>query len=75
MNTDEQLPEMMTLKETAGYFRCSERHIQNLMTRGLPHFRIGALVRFRREEVLAFLAGDQRLSRHQARRKMSEARG
>ena len=75
MNTNEQLPEIMTLKETAGYFRCSDRHIQNLMTRGLPHFRVGALVRFRREEVLAFLAGNQRLSRHQQRRTTTETLG
>lgn len=39
MNTLEQLPEIMTLKETAAYYRCSERHIQNLIVRGLPHSR------------------------------------
>ena len=55
MNTLEQLPEIMTLKETAAYFRCSERHMQNLILRGLPHFRLGSLIRFRKEEVLQFL--------------------
>jgi len=70
MNTDEQLPEIMTLKETAAYFRCSDRHIQNLLVRGLPHFRLGSLLRFKREEVLAFLEGDQRRVRHRARKNM-----
>ena len=37
MNTLEQLPEIMTLKETAEYYRVSERHMQNLILRGLPH--------------------------------------
>lgn len=73
MNESESLAEIMTLRETAEYFRCSERHIQNLIVRGLPHFRLGSLVRFRREDVLAFLAGNHRLSRHQTRRKITEA--
>ena len=47
MNTLEQLPEIMTLKETAEYYRCSERHMQNLIVRGLPHFRLGSSLRFR----------------------------
>jgi len=67
MNENEQLPEIMTLKETAAYLRCSERHMQNLVLRGLPHFRLGALLRFRRDEVLEFLASNQRLSRHRQR--------
>ena len=67
MNIDEQIPEIMTLKETAAYFRCSERHIQNLIVRGLPHFRLGSLLRFRREDVLGYLAGDRRRVRHKQR--------
>jgi excisionase family DNA binding protein len=72
MNENEQLPEIMTLKEVAAYFRCSERHIQNLIVRGLPHFRLGALLRFRKEEVLQFLANNRNLSRHQQRRQVAE---
>jgi excisionase family DNA binding protein len=75
MNENEQLPEIMTLKETAAYFRCSERHMQNLIVRGLPHFRLGSLVRFRREEVLEFLCSNQRLSRHRQRQKNAERLG
>jgi excisionase family DNA binding protein len=75
MNENEQLPEIMTLKETAAYFRCSPRHMQNLIVRGLPHFRLGSLVRFRREEVLEFLCSNQRLSRHQQRQKIAERLG
>jgi len=72
MNTYDQLPEIMTLKETAAYFRCSQRHIQNLVLSGLPHFRLGALLRFRRDEVIAFLTGNQHLSRHRQRRVILE---
>ena len=72
MNIDEQIPEIMTLKETAAYFRCSERHIQNLIVRGLPHFRLGSLLRFRREDVLGYLAGDRRRIRHKQRQQIAE---
>ena len=73
MHTHASLPEIMNIAETAKYFRCSERHIQNLITRGLPHFKVGALVRFRRDEVIAFLTTNQRLSRHRARQMATAA--
>jgi excisionase family DNA binding protein len=73
MNENEKLPEIMTLKEVAAYFRCSERHMQNLILRGLPHFRLGSLLRFRKEEVLEFLVSNQRLSRHRQRQKIAES--
>ena len=72
MNATEILPEILTLKETATYFRCSDRHIQNLLLQGLPHFRLGSLLRFKREEVLAFLAHDQRRTRHKRRAQARE---
>ena len=75
MNTLEQLPEIMTLKETAEYYRCSERHMQNLILRGLPHFRVGASLRFLRDEVHQFLVTNQRLARHQQRQKIAEKLG
>lgn len=75
MNTFEQLPEIMTLKETAAYYRCSERHIQNLILRGLPHFRLGSSLRFLRDEVHKFLVTNQRLARHQQRQKIAEKLG
>ena len=75
MNIDEQIPEIMTLKEAAAYFRCSERHMQNLILRGLPHFRLGSLLRFRKQEVLEFLASNQRLSRHRQRQQIAEKLG
>jgi len=71
-HTTENLPEIMTLKETAAYFRCSERHIQNLLLQGLPHFRLGSLVRFRREDVLAHLANSPRRARHRRRARTRE---
>ncbi len=64
----------MTLKETAAYFRCSERHMQNLILRGLPHFRLGSLIRFRKDEVLQFLTNDRNLARHRYRQKIAESR-
>ena len=75
MNTLEQLPEIMTLKETAEYYRCSDRHIQNLVIRGLPHFRVGSSLRFLRDEVHKFLVTNQRLARHQQRQKIAERLG
>jgi excisionase family DNA binding protein len=62
----------MTLKETAAYFRCSDRHIQNLLLKGLPHFRLGSLLRFRRDEVIGFLTSSQHLNRHRQRRVILE---
>lgn len=52
----------------AQYLRCSERHIQNLTRHGLPHFRLGALLRFHRDELEAYLLGNERLARHRARK-------
>jgi excisionase family DNA binding protein len=75
MNTLEQLPEIMTLKEVAVYLRCSERHMQNLIVRGLPHFRVGSLIRFRKEEVLQFLTSNQKLSRRRQRQISSGSLG
>ena len=75
MNTLEQLPEIMTLKETAEYYRCSGRHMQNLIVRGLPHFRLGSSLRFLRDEVHQFLVTNQRLARHQQRQKIAERLG
>lgn len=75
MNENEQLPEIMTLKEVAAYFRCSERHMQNLILRGLPHFRVGSLIRFRKEEVIQFLTSNQRFSRRRQRQQIAEKLG
>jgi excisionase family DNA binding protein len=75
MNTLEQLPEIMTLKETAEYYRVSQRHLQNLIVRGLPHFRVGSSLRFLRDDVHQFLVTNQRLSLHQQRQKMAEKLG
>jgi len=75
MNENEQLPEIMTLKEVSAYFRCSERHMQNLIVRGLPHFRVGSLIRFRKEEVLQFLTSNQKLSRRRQRQQIAEKLG
>ncbi len=65
MNTESNtgLPEILTFKDLAEYLRCSERHIQNLTREGLPHFYLGSLVRFRRNEVIEFLSTHNRFGR------------
>lgn len=67
VNTHANLPEIITLRETADLLRVSPRTVQNLLHKGLPHFRVGALLRFRREEVLQFLTSDKPLTLHQQR--------
>ena len=49
--------------------------MQNLIVRGLPHFRVGASLRFLRDEVHQFLVTNQRLARHQQRQKIAERLG
>lgn len=52
MNTEP----LWTLEDVAAHMRCTPRHIQNLVKTGLPHFKIGRLVRFDPEEVRQYLA-------------------
>lgn len=53
--------DVLTRDDVAGLLRCSTRHLDNLMGRGLiPHIRLGRSVRFRRTSVLAALAALER---------------
>ncbi len=47
---------LVNVAEVAEYLACSERHVWNLIARGqLPAYRLGAITRFRPEEVDAFV--------------------
>lgn len=58
------------MDEVAAYFRCSTRHVANLCKSGLPHFYLGRLVRFRRDEVLSFLQTHPRVALHRERQEI-----
>ena len=50
------LPPILSRKETAEILRLTERSIDAMRKTGkLPHFRIGASVRFHRDDVLALI--------------------
>ena len=73
--TSTDLPAILTLRELAEFLRCSERHIQNLIRIGLPCFYLGSLVRFRRDELLTFLATHNRIGRNRQRRIATQEAG
>lgn len=48
---------MVTKKEVAKHIRQTTRTVENWMSRGLPHYKLGArCTRFKLSEVEAFLA-------------------
>lgn len=51
----EGLDGLWTTEELAQFLDCSQRHVFNLRKRGLPHFRIGDMVRFVPSRVMAWL--------------------
>ena len=56
----DELEPLLTTQDVADLMQVSERHIQNLVTRGqIPQpVRLGKSVRFRRAEIRRFLQGD-----------------
>ena len=47
---------LMTAREVADYLQCSLSTVRRMVGRGgIPHFRLGKLVRFRRTDVDAWL--------------------
>ena len=47
---------LMKAKEVSRYLRCSVTTVRRLVAKGqIPHFRLGKLVRFRRNEIDAWL--------------------
>lgn len=52
---EEILPVMWTAREVARCARCSVRHVGHLRRMGLPCLKIGHMVRFEPEQVLAWM--------------------
>ena len=46
---------LMTTKDLAEYLQCSRRHIERMRKRGMPDKKVGGLLRFSEEEVLAWI--------------------
>lgn len=55
MSDNGQAPKLWTTLQVAEYIGCTVRHLQNLMTLGLPHIKVGRLVRFDPVELMEFL--------------------
>lgn len=51
----EQITYLKTKREAARYLGVSLGSVESLMRRGLPYVRIGNLVRFRPEDLAAFI--------------------
>ncbi len=47
--------QLLTTKEVAHVFRCSEKHVARLRSRGLPSLKLGNAVRYRLEDVISFI--------------------
>lgn len=55
MNTEQRT--LLTMSELADYLKCTTRHIQNLMGRGLPYIQVSErMVRFDLERVNEWMA-------------------
>jgi excisionase family DNA binding protein len=52
----------LTIKDVAAYMGCTPRHVQNLMLRGLPHMKLGRLLRFKIDEIDNYLARNRAVS-------------
>ena len=51
MNPPSEEQRLWTLSDVAQYLCCTPRHVQNLVTSGLPHIKLGRLIRFSPDEV------------------------
>jgi hypothetical protein len=54
---------LWTCGEVAAFFRCTPRHVHNLISCGLPHLYIGRLLRFDPEEIHGYLSKYRRFAR------------
>ena len=52
------LQNLLTTRELAGHFHCSERHIWIMRKRGLPHIRVGSLIRYDLDQVRRWLEAE-----------------
>jgi len=58
---DDSSSRLLTVREIATYLGCTPRHVQNLLPGGLPHLKLGRLLRFRRDEIDAYLSENRYL--------------
>ena len=59
MNQYADIPVVSTVPEVAAILGCSERHVRNLITRGiLGHVRLGRLVKVPRHSLLEVLGAE-----------------
>lgn len=56
----ERRANFLTVKEVADWLRCSVRTVHRLRRIGLPDVKVGALVRFSEQDVLAWLEYERR---------------
>ncbi|NBR87120.1 MAG: DNA-binding protein [Verrucomicrobia bacterium] len=62
-------PEYLTRKQLAALLHISERHLINCERSGMPSFRLGGAVRYRLDEVQAYLIENRALSMTVRRRR------
>lgn len=66
-------PEYLTRKQLAALLHISERHLINCERAGMPSFRLGGAVRYRFDEVEAYLNENRALSMTVRRRREGHA--
>ena len=54
---ERKMKEYMTLKEIADYYKVHENTIRNWIEDGMPHIKIGRVIRFDIKDVEVWIAG------------------
>jgi len=57
-NTPQQQEEHFTIEQLRKFLNCSKVTLHNYKKRGLPYYRIGRKVLFKKSEVLEFMRGN-----------------
>jgi len=53
--TKTEIPALWTMRDVAAYAQCGRRTVRNLVKAGMPHIRLGRLVRFDARAVLEWM--------------------
>lgn len=67
------LENLWTIDDVARYFKCTTRHVRNLMANGLPCCYLGRLIRFEPNQVRSFIQSKPRLAATITRRARRDA--
>ena len=62
VKTPTEQDRLWTLRDVARYLGCTPRHVQNMVNAGLPHIKLGRLVRFSPDEIRRYLFQKRALS-------------